>query len=97
VNPNIFLLKKIVGSFFQPIPLCFSLLLLGLIFLIFTRKKKTWKNCGQVSEVSNQWSGVRDQELEGRAQGAESRAGRARPKEHGGGREAQSGGTQIST
>ena len=43
VNPNIFLLKKIVGSFFQPIPLCLFLLLLGLAFMIFTRKKKTGK------------------------------------------------------
>ncbi|HEA69407.1 MAG TPA: hypothetical protein ENI07_21735 [Desulfobacterales bacterium] len=43
VNPNIFLLKKIVGSFFQPITFCLSLLVLGLIFLIFTRKKKTGK------------------------------------------------------
>lgn len=38
-----FLFKKIVGSFFQPIPLCLSLLLLGLFFLIFTRKRKTGK------------------------------------------------------
>ena len=32
-----------MGPFFQPIPLCLSLLLLGLFFLIFTRKKKTGK------------------------------------------------------
>ena len=38
-----FLFKKIVAPFFQPIPLCLSLLLLGLFFLIFTRKKKTGK------------------------------------------------------
>ena len=38
-----FLLKKIVGPFFQPIPLCLSLLLLGLFFLVFTRKKKSGK------------------------------------------------------
>lgn len=43
MNPNIFLLKKIVGSFFQPIPFCLSLMVLGLVFLIFTRKKKTGK------------------------------------------------------
>jgi hypothetical protein len=51
VNPNIFLLKKIAGPFFQPFPLCLSLLLLGLVFLIFTRKKKVGKNCGQVTVV----------------------------------------------
>ena len=32
-----------MGPFFQPIPLCLSLLLLGLFFLIFTRKNKTGK------------------------------------------------------
>lgn len=32
-----------MGSFLQPIPLCLSLLLLGLFFLVFTRKKKTGK------------------------------------------------------
>ena len=32
-----------MGSFLQPIPLCLSLLLLGLVFLIFTRKKKVGK------------------------------------------------------
>jgi uncharacterized SAM-binding protein YcdF (DUF218 family) len=38
-----FIFKKIAGPFFQPIPLCLSLLLLGLVFLIFTRKKRTGK------------------------------------------------------
>jgi len=38
-----FLFKKIVGPFLQPIPFCLSLLLLGLIFLWFTRRQKTGK------------------------------------------------------
>ncbi len=38
-----FFFKKIVGSFLQPIPFCLSLLVLGLAFIIFTRKKKIGK------------------------------------------------------
>ena len=38
-----FLLKKIIAPFFQPILFCLSLLVLGLFFLIFTMKKRTGK------------------------------------------------------
>lgn len=38
-----FLVKKIVGPFFFPVPLCLEILLLGLFFLWFTRRQKAGK------------------------------------------------------
>lgn len=38
-----FLLKKIVAAFFYPVPLCLGIVLVGLLFLWFTRKQKTGK------------------------------------------------------
>ena len=38
-----FLLKKIVAHFLYPVPLCIEILLLGLIFLLLTRRQRTGK------------------------------------------------------
>ena len=38
-----FLLKKIIAPFFFPLPLCFEILLIGLVLLWFTRKQKLGK------------------------------------------------------
>jgi hypothetical protein len=58
-----FLFKKIVGPFFQPIPLCIALLLLGLFFMVFSRKKNTGKvlvGVGTIVLALFSYSGVSD-------------------------------------
>ena len=38
-----FVLKKIIGQLFFPVPLCLEILIVGLLLLLFTRKQRTGK------------------------------------------------------
>ena len=38
-----FILKKIIGQLFFPVPLCLEILVVGLLLLLFTRKQRTGK------------------------------------------------------
>jgi len=38
-----FILKKIIGQLFLPVPLCLEMLIVGLLLLLFTRKQRTGK------------------------------------------------------
>ena len=38
-----FILKKIIGQLFLPVPLCLEILIVGLLLLLFTRKQRTGK------------------------------------------------------
>ena len=38
-----FILKKIIGQLFLPVPLCLEILIVGLLLLLFTRKQKAGK------------------------------------------------------